>query len=169
MFCITKLTVRLNLDEKTKSWYTQGIKEALSMETERTNDIPLLLTHMQRMQVVSLLDKHFVTHGRRKGLSMGELTVVWLTHVLSQADHRVIRVHDWVSRRLTTLRGSGVADLTPKDVTDDRLADVLRWLSDDGRYRAFEQELMGRLVRVYALDANWVRLDTTTVRRHNFH
>lgn len=94
---------------------------------------------------------------------MGELTVVWLTHVVSQADHRMNRVQDWVSRRLTTLRGSGVADLTPKDVTDDRLADVLRLLSDDERYRAFEQELMGQLLRVYELDASCVRLDTTTV------
>src|SRR5579871_3060663 len=115
-----KLTVRLNLDAKTKSWYTQGMKEALSIETERTDDIPLLLTHMQRMQVATLLDKHFATHGRRQGLSMGELTQVWLVHVLSQADHRMNRVSDWVSRRLTTLRGSGVADLTPLDVTDDR-------------------------------------------------
>jgi transposase len=49
------------------------------------------------------------------------------------------------------------------DVTDDRLADILRLLSEDERYRAFEQELMGHLLRVYDLDARCVRLDTTTV------
>ena len=81
-FLELKLTVRLNLDAKTKSWYTQGMKEALSIETERTDDIPLVLMHMQRMQVATLLDKHFPTHGLRKGLSMGELTQVWLVHVL---------------------------------------------------------------------------------------
>jgi transposase len=139
------------------------MKEALSIETERTDDIPLLLAHMQRMQLAILLDKHFPTHGLRKGLSMGELILVWLTHVFSQADHRMNRVQQWVSRRLTTLRGCGLADLTPLDVTDDRLADVLRLLSDDEGYRAFEQELMGHLLRVYALDASCVRLDTTTV------
>jgi len=139
------------------------MKEALSIETERTDDIPLLLTHMQRMQLAILLDKHFPTHGLRKGLSMGELILVWLTHVLSQADHRMNRVQEWVSRRLTTLRGCGLADLTPLDVTDDRLADVLRVLSDDERYRAFEQELMGHLLRVYDLEASCVRLDTTTL------
>jgi transposase len=138
------------------------MKEALSIETERADDIPLLLTHMQRMQVVTLLDKHFPTHGLHKGLSMGELTVVWLTHVLSQADHRMNRVQDWASRRLTTLRSCGLESLTPLDVTDDRLADVLRLLADDERYRVFEQELMGHLLRVYALEASCVRLDTTT-------
>jgi transposase len=139
------------------------MKETLSIETERTDDIPLLLTHMQRMQVAALLDKHFPTHGLRKGLSMGELTQVWLVHVLSQADHRMNHVQEWASRRLTTLRGCGLESLTPLDMTDDRLADVLRLLADDERYRAFEQELMGQLLRVYALDASCVRLDTTTV------
>ncbi|BCL80863.1 hypothetical protein ccbrp13_33280 [Ktedonobacteria bacterium brp13] len=129
------------------------MKEALSIETERADDIPLLLRHMQQMQVASLLDKHFPTHGLRKGLSMGELTLVWLTHVLSQADHRMNRVQDWAKRHLTILRGCGLKSLTPLDVTDDRLADVLRLLSDDERYRAFEQELMGQLLRVYALAA----------------
>ncbi|HEY1348164.1 MAG TPA: hypothetical protein VGF67_00890 [Ktedonobacteraceae bacterium] len=80
-----------------------------------------------------------------------------------RADHRMNRVQDWVGRRLTTLRGCGLVGLTPLDVTDDRLADVLRLLSDDERDRAFEQELMGHLLRVYALEANCVRLDTTTV------
>lgn len=139
------------------------MKEALSIETERTDDIPLLLTHMQRMRVAELLDKHFPTHGLRKGLSVGEVTLVWLVHVLSQADHRMNRVQDWASRRLSTLHGCGLERLTPLDMTDDRLADVLRLLSDDERYRAFEQEWMGQLLRVYALDASCVRLDTTTV------
>lgn len=52
--------------------------------------------------------------------------------------------------------------LCPQDVTDDRLADVLRLLSDDGNFHAFEQELMGQLVRVYDLPATCVRIDTTT-------
>jgi hypothetical protein len=82
------------------------MKEALSIETERTDDIPLLLSHMQRMQLVSLLDKHYPTHGLRKGLSMGELSMVWLTHVLSQADHRMNRVQNWAKSRLTPCVGA---------------------------------------------------------------
>jgi transposase len=138
------------------------MKEALSIETERMDDIPLLLTHMQRMQVAALLDKHFPTHGLRKGLSVGDLTVVWLAHVLSQADHRMNRVQEWGSQRLCTLQGCGLEALSSQDLTDDRLADVLRLLADDGNWRAFEHELMGRLLRVYEWSANWVRIDTTT-------
>jgi transposase len=76
------------------------------------------------------------------------------------------QVQDWASRRLTSLRECGLESLTALDVTDDRLADVLRLLSDDERYRAFEQELMGHLLRVSALEASCVRLDTTTVSRY---
>ncbi|MEO9060179.1 MAG: DUF4277 domain-containing protein [Ktedonobacteraceae bacterium] len=138
------------------------MKEALSIETERMDDIPLLLTHMQRMKVAELLDKHIPAHGQRKGLSVGELSVVWLAHILSQADHRMNRVQAWASRRLCTLRGCGMSALSAQDMTDDRLADVLRLLSDDLHWQAFEQELMGQLVRVYDLPTTCVRIDTTT-------
>src|SRR5947209_5292294 len=139
------------------------MKEALSIETERMDDIPLLLTHMQRMHLAELLDKHIPTHGQRKGLSVGEVSVVWLAHILSQADHRMNRVQEWAQRHLETLHGCGVKALEARDLTDDRLADVLRLLSSDVHWQAFEEELMGQLVRVYDLQAHCVRIDTTTV------
>lgn len=138
------------------------MNEALSIETERMDDIPLLITHMQRMNLSELLDKHIPTHGHRKGLSVGELSVVWLAHILSQADHRMNQVQEWGNRRLETLRGCAMDGLSPQDLTDDRLADVLRLLSHDIHWQAFEQELMGHLLRVYDLPATCVRIDTTT-------
>src|ERR1700676_2128368 len=107
------------------------MNKTLSIETERVDDIPLLISHMQRMKLIELLDKHFTTHGRRKGLSLGEVSVVWLAHILSQADHRMNRVQEWATRRLETVRGSGMSHLETQAMTDDRLADVLRILSDD--------------------------------------
>jgi transposase len=139
------------------------MNKILSIETERVDDIPLLISHMQHMKLIELLDKHFTTHGHRKGLSLGEVSVVWLAHILSQADHRMNRVQEWAARRLETLRGSGMSNLETRDRTDDRLADVLRILSDDVHWQACEQELMGQLVRVYELQAHCVRIDTTTV------
>lgn len=138
------------------------MKEALSIETERIDDIPLLITHMQRMNLAELLDKHIPTHGHRKGLSVGELSVVWLAHILSQADHRMNHVQEWASRRLETLRGCSLDALCLQDLTDDRLADVLRLLSNDVHWHAFEQELMGQLVRIYDVPTRCVRIDTTT-------
>lgn len=101
------------------------MKESLSIETERVDDIPLLIAHMQRMKLAELLDKHFPTNGNREGLSLGWVSVIWLTHILSQADHRMNRVQEWATRRLETLQGCG-GSFTPHDLTDNRLADVLR-------------------------------------------
>jgi transposase len=74
----------------------------LSIETERMDDVPLLLTQMQRMGLADLLDKHLPTHGNRQGLSVGQLSIVWLAHLLSQADHRMNRVQEWGSRVSST-------------------------------------------------------------------
>ncbi len=138
------------------------MNEPLTITTERVDDLPLLLAQMQRMGLARLLDAHFPTHGNREGLSLGVVTTIWLTHILSQADHRMNRVQPWAERRLETLRGCSDAPLEVRDLGDDRLADVLRHLSDDERGRAFEGELTGQLVRVYDLHADCVRLDSTT-------
>jgi transposase len=138
------------------------MNEALTIKTERVDDIPLLLAQMQRMGLVELLDRHFPTHGKRVGLSLGWVTALWLTHVHAPADHRMNRVQSWAEHRLETLRGCSEATLEGRDLSDDRLADVLRDLSDDRRWQAFEQELAGQLIRVYDLRAECVRLDTTT-------
>jgi transposase len=140
----------------------KGMKEILNIETERRDDIPLLISHMQRMKIAQVLDKHIPTHGHRKGLSVGELSIVWLAHILSQADHRMNRVQEWAMQRLDTLRRCGMNALQAQDLTDDRLADLLRLLSDDVHWQACEQELMGQLLRVYDLPAQAVRIDTTT-------
>ena len=81
------------------------MKEALTITTERVDDIPLLLAQMQRMGLARLLDAHFPTHGNREGLSLGVVTMTWLTHIHAPADHRMNRVQPWAERRLETLRG----------------------------------------------------------------
>ena len=74
------------------------MNEALTIKTERVDDIPLLLAQMQRMGLVELLERHFPTHGNRVGLNLGWVTALWLTHVLSQADHRMNRVQVWAQQ-----------------------------------------------------------------------
>jgi transposase len=142
------------------------MKETLNIETERVDDIPLLLAHMQRMKLVSLLDKHFPVHGNRKGLSLGSVVIVWLAHILSEGDHRMNHVRDWAAQRQATIRKSGLSTFDVLDMTDDRLADVLRIFSNNDHWRAFEQDLMGNLVRVYELKKECVRIDTTTIKSY---
>jgi transposase len=120
---------------------------------------------MRRMDLPTLLDSRFVTHGNRQGLSLGWTTVVWLTHVLAQADHRLNQVQPWAARRLETLRACTGQPVQELDLTDDRLADVLRTLADDAHWVSFERALGQTLLRVYDLRPGCVRLDMTTASR----
>lgn len=138
----------------------------MTITNERVDDIPLLLKQMAYMGVGELLDKHFETHGNWQGASLGTVSEVWLSHILSEGDHRLSYVEDWVAIRPVTLSVSLNQDIHKLDFSDDRLAEVLRLLSDDERWSSFESDLNQRLVRVYELKPSQVRLDSTTVSGH---
>src|SRR5216683_8131345 len=128
--------------------------------TERVDDIPLLLEQMQRMGLPTLLDTHFPTHGNWTGLSLGWVSTIWLSSILSRGDHRMVHVAPWVAKRLWTLGATTGQAVTRVDFTDDRLEIVLRRLSDDERWSAFESALNQHTVRVYDLSTDRVHVDS---------
>ena len=132
------------------------------VHTERVDDVPLLLAHMQRLGLPTILDTHFPAHGNHQGLSLGWMVLVWLAHMLSRADHRLNRVRPWADQLQTTLNAVLPTALRPTDLTDDRLADVLHALSDDAAWAACEGALNQHILRVYDLTPSTVRVDSTT-------
>src|ERR671925_195811 len=130
--------------------------------TERVDDIPLLLEQMQRMGLPTLLDTHFPTHGNWTGLSLGWVSTIWLSSILSRGDHRLVHVEPWVATRLWTLGVTTGQAVTRVDFTDDRLEIVLRHLSNDTRWAAFESALNQQTVRVYDLSTARVHVDSTS-------
>jgi transposase len=133
---------------------------------ERVDDIPLLLAQLEHMGVEQLIDKHFPTHTNWQGKSLGSVVVIWLTHILSQADHRLNYVQAWVSKRLETLKTLTGESLRSLDLADDRLQATLRYLSIDANWLSFESELGGSLLNVYDIVPEQVRLDSTTASSH---
>jgi len=130
--------------------------------TERVDDIPLLLEQMQRMGLPTLLDDHFPIHGNWQGLSLGWVSTIWLSAILSRGDHRLVHVEPWVAKRLWTLGATTGQAVKRIDFTDDRLEIVLRRLSDDRRWAAFESALNQHTVRVYDLSTARVHVDSTS-------
>src|SRR5215510_4920049 len=130
--------------------------------TERVDDIPLLLAQMQRMSLPTLLDEHFPTHGNWQGLSLGWVTTIWLSSILSRGDHRLVHVEPWVANRLWTLRATTGQAVERLAFTDDRLEIVLRSLHDDTRWATFESALNQHTVRVYELPTARVHVDSTS-------
>src|SRR6266852_8587667 len=139
------------------------MNEIPTIITERIDDIPLLLEQMQRMSLPTLFDTHFPTHGNWTGLSLGWVSTIWLSSILSRGDHRIVHVEPWVSQRLYTLGATTGQTVTRVDVTDDRLDMVLRRLSDDTRWAACASALTHHTGRVYDLQAQRVPVESTSV------
>jgi transposase len=138
------------------------MNEIPNIITERVDDIPLLIEQMQRMSLPTLLDNHFPSHGNWTGLSLGWVSTIWLSSILSRGDHRMVHVEPWVGKRLFTLKAVTGQAVKRVDFTDDRLEIVLRRLSDDPRWAAFESALNQHTVRVYDLCSERVHVDSTS-------
>ena len=130
--------------------------------TERVDDIPLLLEHMQRMELPTLIDTYFPAHGNWYGLSLGWVSTIWLSSILSRGDHRLVHVEPWVANRLFTLQTMTGQAVERLDFTDDRLESILRHLSDDTRWVQLESSLNQHTVRVYDLSTERIHVDSTT-------
>ena len=134
----------------------------LTVTTEAVDDIPILLASAKKMGVMELLDQHFPTDSKWQSISLGQMLTGWLSHILSEGDHRLNQVQGWAEMRPETLKGCLGAEVRALDFSDDRLARGLERLSEDEPWQAFEAALNQRSLRVYNLKPERVRIDTTS-------
>lgn len=137
------------------------MNEKSNIITERVDDIPLLFAQMERMGLAALLDTQFPTHGNWQGLGFGRVATIWFSSILSRGDHCLVHVEPWVAQRQLTLSHLTGEGVRAHECSDDRLEIVLRRLSDDQRWAAFEAALNPYLVRVYDLAMERVHVDST--------
>ena len=142
--------------------------EVGEVQVERLDDIPVIFGQIQKMHIQAVIDEVIEPHGNWTGLSPGWIITIWLIHILSEHNHNMDRVQEWVAKRLQVLRALTGQALTALDFSDDRLALCLRKLSQSGAWQQIEAQLGRHLVRVYRLGAEpSVRLDATTGSVHH--
>jgi transposase len=134
----------------------------IKVTIEPIDDIPVLLAQARKINIPKLLDRHFPQHGNWKVTSFGWTLVIWLTHILSEGDHRLNQVEQWVEKLLQTLSICMGQNIQPRDWSDDRLGIALDELADTQKWQAFETDLNRHSIRVYDLTAKRVRVDSTT-------
>jgi transposase len=133
------------------------------LHTEQINSVPLLIGVIEQMGIRDLIDAHVSPHAFWQGASVGTVVSLWLCHILSQGDHRLVAVRDWVAQRTVTFNTLLDITLRDTDCTDDRLANVLSMLGDDTTQASLDQAMLERWIRVYRLPTDLVRLDSTSV------
>jgi transposase len=137
-------------------------EQQIDVQVEPVDDIPVLLAKLERMQVQKIADQQYVPHGNWSGCSVGQVLLVWLTYILTEGDHRLSHVQEWVKGRDKTLSACLKTNIRAEDFSDDRLEIVLDMLGYDENWRLFDSELTQGIVRVYDLKGNLVRLDSTS-------
>ena len=140
------------------------VQRALGIRSERSDDIPLIIDWLTQMRIVELIDQNLpAPHGNRQGLSYGQLSVLLLTYIVSQADHRLCAVEPWAKQRQKTLERSTGWSLSEKEVTDDRLGALVEVLGKQPEsLEQIELELGQHLIRAYTLPTEVGRCDTSS-------
>lgn len=140
-----------------------SVQDGLVITTERVDDIPLLIGVMQQMGLPQILDRHIPYHWKQRELSWGCTAVIWLAYILTEGDHRKSSVEAYIKGMKHTLKEVLGQAVSEADFTTDRLAHVLKYLSQASSWKAIEQELSERSIEVYDLPTELARCDATTV------
>ena len=136
----------------------------MEISSERIDDIPMILEWLKQMEIAKCIDQKLrPPHGNHEGLSYGQLSVLLLTYIITQSDHRLCAVEPWVQTHRTILELTTGWSIGEKDTTDDRLARVVEELGKQSEARLEIEVKLGRhLIRAYELPTEVVRTDTTS-------
>lgn len=94
---------------------------AITIETERVDDIPMLVANMNKMGIEELVDAVFAVHGNWQRINLGQVVTGWLAYILSEADHRLNHVRSWAEKRPQTLRACLGSDV------EGRISPTIGW------------------------------------------
>ncbi len=71
--------------------------ETVEISSERIDDIPVIVEWLQQMEICKCIDQKLKPpHGNYQGMSYGQLSVLLLTYIITQAEHRLCAVESWV-------------------------------------------------------------------------
>jgi len=146
-----------NLGKISKEIAKERKMSAIEVEitSERIDDIPLIVEWLQQLGIAKQIDKNLSRrHGNHQGLSYGQLSVLLLTYMITQQDHRLCAVEPWVKTHQEILELSTGWTIGEKDASDDRLARVVEELGKQEEARQAIERKVGKLMIRAALIAD---------------
>jgi len=138
--------------------------ETVEISSEQIDDIPIIVEWLKKMEIAKWIDKSLSKpHGNHQGMSYGQLSVLLLTYIITQADHRLCAVEGWVKTHLKILELVTGWSIGEKDASDDRLARVVEELGrQEEACTQIEMKLGQHLLRAYELPTEVARADTSS-------
>lgn len=139
----------------------------VKVSNEQINDVPLILGILEEMGIRRHIDEQVEQHGGWEGISAGTIVEIWLCYMLTEQDHRLVAVRDWVADRRQLFNALLGIELRDTDLTDDRLAVVLDKLGYTGIQQQVDRSMLKEWLSIYALPSHIIRLDSTSVSVYN--
>jgi transposase len=149
--------------EEEKKVQESLVKEETGITIEEVDDVVLLIAHMEKIGLREILDRHIPLHWKQRELNWGWTAVIWLAYIMSEGDHRKVKMEIYVRKVRSTLSLVTGQDIEPLDFSDDRLSRLLKHLSKKELWEKIEAELGGNAIEVHELPASTLRCDATTV------
>jgi len=137
-----------------------------ALEVHRIDDIPLLYAQLKELSIQEIIDDSIIPHKNRTGISLGHVVSIWLCYLLSESDHRLSHVENWVAENLILLITlSEEKEMSSKDFTDDRLEQTLDYLSKASNWLSISNRLNEKSLEVYDIDkGKTIRLDAAPMQ-----
>ena len=144
-------------------------REVVEISSERIDDIPVIVEWLKQMEIAKRIDQNLRRpHGNHQGMSYGQLSVLLLTYIITQAEHRLCAVEGWVKAHRQILELSTGWSIGEKDASDDRLARVVEELGKQSEAcQRIEGKLGQHLIRAYELPTEAARADTSSFSVHH--
>jgi transposase len=124
----------------------------------------VIVEWLKQIEIAKWIDQKLNRpHGNHQGLSYGKLSVLVLTYIITQADHRLCAVEGWVKAHKQVLELATGWKIEEKDTSDDRLARVVEELGkQEEACQKIEEKLGQHLIRAYQLPTEVAITDTSS-------
>ena len=126
----------------------------MNIKHELIADIPLSIEFCKRLNLQSLVDRHLNNHGNQKGLSNGQLTLVWIAHILTQNNHCKAPVNEWKNNHQMLLQALLEKEISDTDFEDCRLGRLLERFAEDSMWHGLEESFYKDSFSILQLDTN---------------
>lgn len=135
---------------------------------ERIDEIPIIFHKLKEMGIMERIDQYWPVHGNWKGLSYGQLAVLFITYMIHSLNHRLSGMEAWVAQHQHLLEQLTGWTVTPKEATDDRLGILVQVLGSDlERLIQYQIEQGAAIVQAHALPTEVARFDLTSFNVHH--
>lgn len=135
---------------------------------ERVDELPLILTWVMKMGIAEIIDDIWQPHGQWEGLSYGQLALLFVTYIIHQRSHRLMKMEGWLNDHRTVIEQVTGWSIRPKEATDNHIGLLLDEVgSSEEKGVLLQQQLGEHLIRAYELPTEVARYDTTSFSVHH--